>query len=170
MKKVAELLNKMIDNGVISDYAIFGAVAQMRYTEAVSTMDADVLIALPADDEFVILTPIYSFCEKLGYLAEGDAIRVGEWPVQFIPAFDLLTKDAMHAAETTEIDNVMIRVVRADYLATIALFVGRTKDYLRIISLLDVNAVTENEISILAEKYGFLDLWLDFNKRFLSEK
>jgi hypothetical protein len=46
MRRVAELLNEMVDTGVVQDYAVFGAVAQMRYTEAVATFDADVLVAV----------------------------------------------------------------------------------------------------------------------------
>ncbi len=170
MKKVAELLNKMLEAGVISDYALFGAVAQMRYTEAVATMDADILVALPSEDDFIILAPIYSFCEALGYSAEGDAIRVGDWPVQFIPAFDLLTKDAMTNAEVANIEGVAIRVVRADYLAVIALSVGRNKDYLRVVSLLESKAVTKDDVSMLAGKYGFSDVWIGFKRKFLDEE
>lgn len=32
----------MREAGIIEDYALFGAAAQMRYTEAVATLDADV--------------------------------------------------------------------------------------------------------------------------------
>jgi hypothetical protein len=42
MDEVARLLNEMVRAGVIVDYAVFGAVAQMRYTEAVTTLDADI--------------------------------------------------------------------------------------------------------------------------------
>jgi len=45
MDKVAVLLNEMVEQGIIADYAVFGAVAQMRYTEAVVTLDADILVA-----------------------------------------------------------------------------------------------------------------------------
>ena len=47
MKNVAQLLNEIRAAGVVSDCALFGAVAQMRYTEPVATLDADVLVALP---------------------------------------------------------------------------------------------------------------------------
>ena len=46
MDKVARLLNGMVESGIIEDYAVFGAVAQMRYTEAVVTLDADILVAM----------------------------------------------------------------------------------------------------------------------------
>ena len=43
MKEVATLLNDLRGERVITEYALFGAVAQMRYTEPVATLDADVL-------------------------------------------------------------------------------------------------------------------------------
>jgi hypothetical protein len=47
VKEVAELLNGMREAGVIRNYALFGAMAQVRYTEPVSTFDVDVLVDLP---------------------------------------------------------------------------------------------------------------------------
>jgi len=79
MKTVAQLLNAMRAAGVIQEYALFGAVAQMRYTEAVATLDADVLVMVPAPDRLV-LAGIYQFCADKGYHPEGEAIAVGGWP------------------------------------------------------------------------------------------
>ena len=39
MKELATLLNELRETGVALDYALFGAVAQMRYTEPVATLD-----------------------------------------------------------------------------------------------------------------------------------
>jgi hypothetical protein len=58
VRGVVELLNGMCDAVVISDYALFGAAAQMRYTEAVATLDADVLVAVPSTDRLDVLAPI----------------------------------------------------------------------------------------------------------------
>jgi hypothetical protein len=44
VRRIAILLNDTVDAGVITDYALFGAVAQMRYTEPLATIDADVLV------------------------------------------------------------------------------------------------------------------------------
>ena len=131
MRELAELLRDMLAAGVIRDYALFGATAQMRYTEAVFTMDADVLVALPPQGSLDILRPVYDYCASRGYRPEGEAIRVGDWPVQFIPAFDRLTEEAMRAAEHAEVNGVPLRVVRADYLGVIALGTGRPKDFAR---------------------------------------
>src|SRR3974377_1543175 len=131
MKEVAELLNAMRDAGVITQYALFGAIAQMRYTEPVATLDADVLVSIPVSQGLELLHPIYEFCASRGYRPEGEAIRIGAWPVQFVPVFDSLTEEALEQAEITDFEGIPLRVVRADHLAVIALSVDRPKDYAR---------------------------------------
>ncbi len=166
MIEVARLLNEMRDSGVILDYALFGAMAQMRYTEPVATLDADVLVAVPGPERLDVLTPIYAFCFERGYRSEGESVRVGEWPVQFIPAFDALTREAMNEAETVQFESIPFRVVRPSHLAVIALSVGRPKDFARILSLLEARSVTRSEIASLAERHGLAEAWDRFAARF----
>jgi len=47
MRELAQLLNEMCAGGTILNYALFGALAQMRYTEPVATLDANVLLPYP---------------------------------------------------------------------------------------------------------------------------
>ena len=140
MKELAQLLNEMQRAGVIRNYALFGATAQMRYTEPVATLDADVLVA--AADPLDVLSGIYEFCAAKGYRPEGEAIRVGPWPTQFVPAFSPLTEEAMEQAATADFEGVAFRVVRADHLAVIALGVGRAKDLTRVLALLESGSVS----------------------------
>jgi len=168
MKDVARLLNELRASGVVINYALFGATAQMRYTEPVATLDADVLIAVPEPDRLDVLEPIYTFCASRGFHPEGEAIRVGAWPVQFIPTFDSLTRDAVEQADTVDFEGEPLRVVRADYLAAIALSTGRAKDFARILALLEAGSVTLEEIGGLAEKHGLREAWIRFKERFLS--
>jgi len=166
MKKVAKLLEDLKASGVIRDYALFGAVAQMRYTEPVATLDADVLVLLSDDTGVDILAPIYIFCRKRGYVPEGEAIRVGNWPVQFIPTFSLLTEEAVREAETGEIDGIPVRVISAIHLAAIALSVGRPKDHLRILTLIEAGEVPEERLQKLAARHNLTSQWTLFKKRF----
>ncbi len=166
MKRVAELLNDLVDAGVVTNYAVFGAVAQMRYTEAVATMDADVLVTVPEPDALDVLSPIYRFCADRGYEPEGEAIRVGDWPVQFIPSIDRLTDAAIEHAESADMEGAPLRVVRADYLAVIALSVGRAKDFARILALVEAGAVTHSQIGALANAHGLSKKWESFMERF----
>jgi len=169
MKAVARLLNDMLSTNIVKDYAVFGSVAQMRYTEAVVTMDAAVLIVTPQQGSIDKLSPIYEFCSSRGYAPEGEAIRVGDWPVQFIPTFNSLAVEAVREAETGEIDGMPLRVVQADFLATIALSTGRPKDFARILALLESGAVSSADITILATRFKLQSEWIKFKERFLDE-
>ena len=115
------------------------------------------------------LGPIYQFCATKGYHPEGEAIRVGAWPVQFVPVFSPLTREALEQAETADFEGVPFRVVRAAYLAVIALSVGRAKDLTRILALLESGGVTRQDIATLAARHGLADAWKHFERRFLNE-
>ena len=169
MNELAQLLTEMQRAGVIRNYALFGAVAQMRYTEAVATLDADVLVAVPAADRMDALSGIYEFCAARGYRPEGEAIRVGAWPAQFVPAFNALTAEAMEQAATVDFEGVTLRVVGADHLAVIALSVGRAKDFTRILALLESGSASRESIKCLAARHGLADAWRRFEGRFLNE-
>ncbi|HXI04301.1 MAG TPA: hypothetical protein VNI57_14110 [Candidatus Saccharimonadales bacterium] len=169
MRQIANLLNEMLDAGVITGYALFGAVAQIRYTDPVATLDADVLVEVPSPERTDVLSPIYSFCSKRGFVSEGEAIRVGDWPLQFIPVFSPLTKEAMEKAEVADMDGVPLRVVAADYLAVIALDAGRPKDMARILALLESGSVTREGAAALASRHGMAGAWKRFEERFLNE-
>jgi hypothetical protein len=81
----------------------------------------------------------------------------------FIPVFSALTRE-----ETGDFDGVPFRVVRADYLAAIALSVGRAKDFARILALLE-SGLDREELATLARTHGLSDAWLRFRMRFLDD-
>jgi len=64
MDKVAVLLNEMVEQGIIEGYAVFGAVAQMCYTEAVMTLDAEILVAIADPDKNNAPAAIYEYKYK----------------------------------------------------------------------------------------------------------
>jgi len=169
VKELAQLLNEKQRVGVIRNYALFGAVAQMRYTEPVATLDADVLVAVPDPDRLNVLSGIYEFCAARGYRPEGEAIRVGAWPAQFVPAFSPLTEEALEQAATADFEGLACRVVQADHLAVIALSVGRAKDFARILALLESGSASWESIGRLAARHGLAAAWSRFEDRFLNE-
>jgi hypothetical protein len=169
VRELAQLLNEMQQLGVIRNYALFGATAQMRYTEPVATLDADVLVAVGSADRRDALSGIYEFCAARGYRPEGEAIRVGAWPTQFVPAFSPLTEEAMEQAVTADFEGVAFRVVRADHLAVIALSVGRAKDFTRILALLESGSVSREAIKDLAARHNLAGAWQRFEDRFLND-
>lgn len=169
MKEIAQLLNAKLEVGAIADYALFGALAQVRYTEPVATLDADVLVDVPDPDRLDVLTPLYEFCANRGYTAEGETIRVGEWPLQLIPVSSPLTREARASAHAVDYEGVPLRVVRADYLAVIAREVGRPEDMARILALLESGSATPATVAAPASRHGLEEAWERFRTRFLND-
>ena len=59
------------------------------------------------------------------------------FPVQFIPAYNDLIREAVEKAVTLRYRDVEAKVVSAEYLAAIALQTGRAKDRERLSRILD---------------------------------
>jgi len=115
------------------------------------------------------LKPIYEFCVARGHRPEGEAIRVGAWPVQFVPVFSRLTQEALEEAGSADFEGIPLRVVRADHLAVIALSVGRAKDFARILGLLESSSVSREQVARLAARHGLAEAWTRFEARFLND-
>src|SRR5215207_1512800 len=121
-----EVLNGLVDEGVISRFAIAGAVASYNYIEAAITEDLDILVsfeemAAQHSRGLVLLTPIISHLRSKGYtewLKEG--VMIGGWPVQFIPVATALDAEALDRALEIELDtqlgvsSVTTRVLRPE--------------------------------------------------------
>jgi len=75
----------MLTDGIISHYALGGAVAATFYLEPAATLDADVFVLLPnADGTLVSLSPIYEYLKSPGGIESREYITIGDWPVQFL--------------------------------------------------------------------------------------
>jgi hypothetical protein len=83
MEKTLRVLNKMVRDGIIEQYAIGGAVGAIFCIEPLNTNDLGVFIHFPAPIMSLdFLGPIYSYLRKLGYKAEGEAVEIEGWPVR----------------------------------------------------------------------------------------
>jgi hypothetical protein len=75
----------------------------------------------------------------------------------------------LEQADTADFEGEPFRVVRADYLAVIALSAGRAKDFTRILALLEAGSVTPEDIAALAERHRLAEAWKRFKTRFLDD-
>ena len=166
MKEVALLLQDMVSAGVITGYAVFGAVAQMRYTEAVLTEDADVLVEIPGEHGLDVLAPIYAYCRSRGLSFQGQWIRVGSWPVHFVPPYSRITEAALREAVVEDFEGVPLRVVRADFLAMIAPDTGRPKDFDLITRMMEAGAIGFDGLQKLADRHGLSGKLRAFRSRY----
>jgi len=135
MKKTLEILNKMVAEKVVLDYAIGGAMGAMWYMEAITTMDLDVFVLFVDESSLDPISPIYKYLKSLGYGQDpnqAECIDIEGVPVQFLPVYNELLNDAMKNSVGFDYEGVPTRVLSAEHLAAICVQTGRMKDKLRV--------------------------------------
>src|SRR5438034_669494 len=133
MEKTLQVLNDLVRAGVVSRYAIGGAMGAMFYIEPVLTFDLDVFVVLPqTHGGLLTLEPLYEALRARGYAEEGECVVIEGVPVQFLPAYNALLEEALAQARETAYDETLTRVLRAEHLVAICLQTGRDKDRERV--------------------------------------
>ncbi len=167
MKETLQILNRMVAGGVISEYAIGGAVGAIYYLEPFDTADIDIFVQIETSgSELMILAPIYKYLTEQGYEAAGEFVHIEGFPVQFLPIFNPLTEEAVREAQTIMYDSVPTRIMRAEHLVAIMLDTGRLKDYLRINMFLEQGVVDMRLLNAVLRRYGLMGKWRDNEYRF----
>ncbi len=167
MKKTLQVLNLLEQQGVISKYAIGGAMGATFYVEPFTTFDLDVFVVLPSADNapLLTLTPVYQFLAARGYLPEKECVVIEGVPVQFLPAYNPLLEEALEQATDVMYDDVPTRVLTADHLAAIAVQTGRSKDRARISMFLDSGALNRQRLEDILARHGLTERWLQWTSR-----
>lgn len=144
------------DDGIVSDYAIGGAMAIAFWAEPVSTFDLDVFALMPPSSApLVSLMPLYEWAAMRGFPVEHEHIVIGGIPVQVIPAHDALAEEAVREAVTLDFEGLAIRVIRPEHLISLYLEPSaRTRKRMeRIASLLDDVAVDRPLLDSILSRY-----------------
>ena len=75
MEKTLRVLNRMVKDGVIEQYAIGGAVAAIFYVEPINTNDVDVFFHVKDPSAGLdILAPLYEYLSGLGYRGHKETL------------------------------------------------------------------------------------------------
>jgi hypothetical protein len=168
MKETFAVLNQMVADGAIDNYALAGAVGAMFYVEPFSTQD--VLIVIPeTEGKLGAQLPGWKYLSSRGYSEiRGEGIVVEGWPVQFLPVSNALEHEAYLNATNQTLDNVTVRVVLPEHLVAMMLKVGRLKDFARIQMFLSQDAINAEVLEDILQRYDLNNKWNEFRGRFLS--
>ncbi len=159
MEKTLRVLNRMVKDGVIEQYAIGGAVAAVFYIEPINTNDLDIFFHVKdAGGKLDILAPLYHYLSGLGYKAEREAVDIEGWPVQFLPIFNPLLEEAVEQANEIRFKRTKTRVMRAEHLVAIMLQTGRLKDFARIHQFME-HGVNDALLFQILERHGLMEQW-----------
>jgi hypothetical protein len=170
VKRTIEMINEMQAAGVISHYAIGGAVAATFYLEPAATLDVDVFILLSnPGGALVSLTPVYEYLKVRGGIEDREYIVLGDWPVQFLVPGNELELEAVVASVPVDVEGVRTWVMLAEHLVAIALSTGRAKDHIRVLQFIQEKAVDLRILRAVLQKHGLLSKWEQFENKFLKE-
>lgn len=167
MKEAIKIVNEMVKDGLIEEYAIGGAVAAIYYLEPFDTADLDIFVQISiVDNDLMILSPIYDYMAKRGFRVKGEFIEIGGIPVQFLPVFNPLTDEAVKKAQTIRYSRISTRIMRAEHLVAIMLDTGRPKDFLRISLFLEFGVVKMRSLYAVLRRHGLMKKWNENKNRF----
>jgi hypothetical protein len=165
---VIKIINGMLEENVIENYALGGALAVTFYTEPIATQDVDIFFQIKeAENNLLILSPIYDYLARKGYEAKAEHIIVEDLPIQFLPVFNNLTNKAVEDASEFELEDTTIRVMSPEHLVAIMLDTGRTKDYLRINMFLHNDLIDSGKLEMILQAHDLSGKW-EANKHCLG--
>ena len=141
---------------IVEEYAIGGAMALIFWSEPTPTFDLDVFVLLASPAPLVSLDTIYAWARRKEYKEIAEHIEIAGVPVQFIPAPNALTEEAIRTAADMDYEGQPVRVIRPEYLIALALEPGaRTrKRVARVNELLDEGVVDPNVVHELLTRYN----------------
>jgi len=160
MEKTLQVLNALERDGVVSRYAIGGAMAATFYAEPVLTFDLDIFVLLPETvGGLLTLAPLYADLRRRGYVEEGECVLIEGVPVQFLPAYNALLDEALAEARETLYEQTPTRVLRAEHLAAIAVQTGREKDRQRVRLLREQASMDPEYLAGVLSRHGLEATW-----------
>lgn len=167
MRETLEVLNRLVEEEVIRQYAIGGAVAAIYYLEPFATSDVDVFVQVETcENELMIFAPLYEYLTRQGFELTGEFVNIEGFSVQFLPVFNSLTDEAVSEAQTISYDHVTTRIMRAEHLVAIMLDTGRSKDYARIHLFLEQAVVNVDVLNAILLRHGLTKKWAANEYRF----
>lgn len=165
-------LNAMVGAGVVRAYAVGGAVGALYYLEPTATQDVDVFVLFRPEDAARLnpLASIYDFLTSREAKPEGEHVVIGGWPVQILPADDLLLDEAVRDARPADVEGVAVQVMSAEHLAAIALDTGRPKDRIRLGQFLIWEGFDHRRFeTIVARHPDLVAKWALYRRQFPDE-
>ncbi len=166
MDRIIRILDEMVRERVIDDYALGGATALAYYSDNILTEDIDVFVYFTSRSKFLIdLNPLYEYLVKTkNARAEGQYIILEGFPVQFLVPYDDLSKEAFSNSITVLYGDVQVRIFDLEFLMAIMIQLGKQKYRERLRRLIEENSFDEKKLQAILTKHMLGNKWLDFKR------
>lgn len=170
MKKTLQIIDRMHKEGLYKKYAIGGGIASLFYIEPIATFDLDIFVILPESEEVLLsLSPLYDWLREKKYKLVKEHIIIEGIPVQFIPVYNELVKEAVLKAVRKKYEGISTVVLKPEYLMAIMLDTNRAKDRERIIKMLDEAEISADLLKTILNAHGLIKAYNNFRKKFYEK-
>ena len=158
--KIIFILEDMIKNNVIEDYALGGATALLNYSTPHLTEDIDIFIDIKQKGLLVDLSKIYSFLvDKYDAKIKSEYLIIQGNPIQFLLPGDPLTQEAFENYSVVSIQGKKLHIFSLEYLIAIMLNLNKAKYRERLRIVKEENKFDEKVLLRILQKYKLVDKW-----------
>lgn len=158
------VLNEMVEDHVIQNFAIGGGFATSLHDVPYTTEDIDVFCSFGVSTSLIDPSPIFKYLQERGAKWVGHELKLGTWPIEFIPPTSKLSEEALEKAQTVTISGVTTRIFTPEYLVAVALETNRPKDKLKALELYQHGKINESLLRGLLSRYDLLSRWEALNQ------
>jgi hypothetical protein len=155
LRDVFRTLERLVQERIVSSYALVGAMAAIFYAEAIRTFDLDVAVSLPATPGAILsLAPLYDRLRQDGFEPDREHVRIYGVPVQFLSSDPPLWSDAVASARRFDYEGVSVRVAPPEHLILMALEAPSPRRRERAALLLESGAVDRTRLAELSLRFA----------------
>jgi len=169
VEKTLKIIKELKEKKVLKDFSIGGGIAALYYIEPLLTYDLDILF-IPIEDSIDILTPIYRYLKEKGFKTKGEHVLIEGIPVQFIPVYNDLVKEAVLYSDEVKYGRIKTKVLGLEYLIAVMLQTYRPKDRERLIKVLEEAKIDLKLLKKILKKYRLYDKYVQFKEMYFDTK
>jgi hypothetical protein len=164
MERTLQVLNELEREGVLSRYAVGGAMGATFYIEPLLTFDLDIIVVLPKTKAGLLtLAPLYEVLRAKGYAEERECVVIEGVPVQFLPVYNALLEEALREAREMSYQATETRVLRVEHLVAICLQTGRPKDRERVRILREQASLDDVYLTAILRRHQLEGKWKEWS-------
>lgn len=150
MQHVIDAMNELQKKKIIKAWALGGGIAAKYYVNPPVTKDIDFFVLMD-DRSIMFMKPIHDYFVARGGKYFKHMMHYKGIVVDIIATDDALIVEGIKRAVIGDVEGIEMKVLPADYLAAIALKVGRPKDLNRIKLMLDAGILSDKFYSLCSK-------------------
>jgi hypothetical protein len=151
------VVNQMVADGIILNYALGGAMGAFFYIEPSHTSDMDMFCLLAHDPHpsgLISLEPILGYLKGKGHEPTQIGAMIHGIDVQFQFPDDPLSEASIETAITHDLSGTPVRVMRPEYLVSHMLKTNRPKDRIRLLRFIESQAFDPAAVYSILTEHG----------------